>query len=599
MKATFLVKPVRVAVGTASGALLGTGVVVLTWAAAIFAGPAPIGPGSVLAAHLNPAVLVADLAPLLGAVIGAFAALRRAEPERPPTDERPAARTEPVQSPQPALFAALSRELLDPLTAVVGYAELLEDGLHRGEALQSDARRIAQGGRDLRRVVDGLDALARIGAGEEHAFLEWFEVATEIDAVVAEVRGAIEARANTLAVDSHAGRVHLRLDRARFHAILAALLRQAGEATRDGRVTLTVRPSPDTQSFVFRVADDGPPVPETLRADGLVALDRCGAPGWPWSRALDLAVARARAGLLGGGLHLEPATRGAAFALHLPLDASMHVLRFDAPPAGDSLVLYPDTDAPAPERRVAPPVRRPTLVPPTMLGRASIAPEVTTVAPPGPERGRALLVARRPHRDAAVAQLVEAGWAVSPCDDAFQALHLALARRPDVLVVDCGDVPDLWSLRRLRAGALDGVPLVIVARGANGAVFLPVAGLVGSPVTRGELVEALARTGPPGRLRLVESGEEPGFARVAAERAGWEVVPDGPVDVLLAELHGPDGLDAVLRHTQIEQRPPVVLVVPRELPADAPGRLRAWLDHLPRPSSPLDLAGAAAAVAPR
>ncbi|MEZ4316223.1 MAG: hybrid sensor histidine kinase/response regulator [Myxococcota bacterium] len=681
--------------GAVAGGGLGASVTALTMAAAGWATP----PGGITALLLNPAVAVGMLAPVAGVAIGAGLGIgwpRRAD--RPPSATSEAAEpTHPVaEPPEPAsppkgvdplvslkatvlelgaqleearrevehhqrsrtaLFRAVSHQLFTPLNTVIGYAEIIHEDLERGvtSGLEADIERIARSGRDIHGLLQSLVELSRLEAGHEQAFLEWFDIANELEAVVVALRPAASERGVSLEVRSTIRRsVHVRLDRSRFRSILSILL---GAAVRNAResVRLEAHPQPDTQSFAFRVVDDGAPIPASCRDDVFLVFPDVDPASRLYGRAsVDLALARRNAMLLGGGLHLEASASGVGFALQVPLDASMHVLSFEGVESTSSLLLYQDEEPtpplvqrehsrdsrtvsggprgssplPAPHRPTAVPagratdavVPRPTLIPATGsmagLSMPPVSPESHSPPAGVPMRGRAILVAEPAARPELGKALADAGWAVTACDDAGAAMHLALARRPDVLVVDGVDsVPDLWDLRRLsRSAVMAGVPLVLAVKGSSETVFVPVADLIGAPVERVELLEALRRLsrGKPGRMLLVENGTaaDPSIARTTATRAGWTVVDasaeqarlaENAFDVLVVELHTPgfEGLGTLLSGTAEPGwiRRPLVLVVPRELPDGATARLRGWLDSEQRPRTPTLTVSEAAAVA--
>lgn len=242
--------------------------------------------------------------------------------------------------------------------------------------------------------------------------------------------------------------------------------------------------------------------------------------------------------------------------------------------------------------------------------RFSVPPQTVPVAPPkGTEiRGRVIIVDfDEAARNALADRLAAQGWWVSCCDHVGEAIHLARAKRPDLVIVDVVQTaPDVWSLRRPpHDGILDGVPMVLIARGGSETVALPIADVVSGPVDRAQFAKVLSRFPPKigGKLLLVDGERsQDSVARVAANRLGWTVVGHQDLakddvgntfDLVVVELFT-ENFDSLELLMNLSQRPvwhnlPVVMIVPTEMNDGEASRLRHWLDSDLRPAVDLPL----------
>jgi signal transduction histidine kinase len=221
-------------------------------------------------------------------------------------------------------FSAMNHDIRTPVTAIIGYGELLHDGIV-GE-LEPRQREMVQritglAGHLAQLVGDVLD-LARLEAGRLALNAEAVPVADLVAGVVRAVEPRAHGKGLTLRDEAGADRtLRLHADAARLRQILATLLIHAVETTESGAVTVTAREA-GGRGWI-EVRDTGPGIPAEGQEALFEAFLRTAAGGGP-SRdsggALALAIARrlARAmdgDLVGRGL----AGGGAAFTLHLPL----------------------------------------------------------------------------------------------------------------------------------------------------------------------------------------------------------------------------------------------------------------------------------------
>ncbi len=225
----------------------------------------------------------------------------------------PAPRPTPGEAEMRHLFGLIAHELRTPLGAIVGYAELLSDGLlgplpdRAGDAV----RRIGIAGGQLRHLVDGL---SDVMLGDTDATLEIQEVNTAetADAAAASARALAAGRSVDLEVVTPPDLPVLRTDPARLAGAL------------DLAIGAAVRASPGTR---LRLAFSGDAGALQARVEGTALDPAQDTPHFSPARApasgpaLRLAMAARSLQLLGGELKLEagPPTTLVVAVASLPL----------------------------------------------------------------------------------------------------------------------------------------------------------------------------------------------------------------------------------------------------------------------------------------
>ena len=223
--------------------------------------------------------------------------------------------------------ANVSHELRTPLTAIRGYVEALSDG----DADADEARRfldiIARHTQRMERLVKDLLRLARLDAGQETLELTACDARTLIDAVVADLAPAAEARRQHVDVSVGPGADRVRADPSKLHDALRNLVANAITYAPEGtRIRVeTVRTGGRVE---VAVADEGPGIPDEdlsrvferfYRVDKSRARD-------PGGTGLGLAIAKHLVELHGGEIRVENRPEGGArFVItlnaHVPMPA--------------------------------------------------------------------------------------------------------------------------------------------------------------------------------------------------------------------------------------------------------------------------------------
>ena len=221
-------------------------------------------------------------------------------------------------------FSAMSHDLRTPITAIVGYSELLADGIVgelNGQQLEM-IERISQVSGHLSQLVNDILDLAKLDAGR----MEFHREEVRLGDLVDEALVAVEPQARSKKLelrtdidDAHREQV-LRVDGSRLRQILVNLLSNAVKFTEHGEVAV-VAGSSGARSWL-EVRDTGPGLPagseEAVFEEFLQIAAGTKSKREPGS-GLGLAISRRLARAMGGDLTARNGPgSGAAFTLLLP-----------------------------------------------------------------------------------------------------------------------------------------------------------------------------------------------------------------------------------------------------------------------------------------
>ncbi len=140
-------------------------------------------------------------------------------------------------------LANVSHELRTPLNAVVGFTELLRDGVY-GELTPRQSGpvgRIEASASHLRELVDQVLDLAKIAAGRLEVNAEMVELRQFVLDVASEVEPLLTEKSLGFSLDMGAGTPRLRTDPSYLRQILLNLLANAANFTEQGSVTVRTR----------------------------------------------------------------------------------------------------------------------------------------------------------------------------------------------------------------------------------------------------------------------------------------------------------------------------------------------------------------------
>ncbi|MFK3737792.1 hybrid sensor histidine kinase/response regulator [Massilia sp. TN1-12] len=317
-------------------------------------------------------------------------------------------------------LAMLSHELRNPLSGIVGAAQLL--GMESpNAALKRNAQDILmRQSRHLTRIVDDLLDLARLARGKIKLEMQPVELSAVVESTVSALR--VAGRVDH-ALGCRLQRLWVRGDRTRIEQVVGNLVTNALKYTPPGgRIDIVLEANEGMACL--EVADTGVGIaPELMPklfdifVQGTVSLDRA-----QGGLGIGLALVQRLAALHGGSIEAASAGsgEGSTFRLRLPLLAA---LPHETPPTG--------------EARSAP----------------AAHPFSTVLLVDDNDDARRMLVG----------QFEAAGWRVSEAADGIAGLALARRARPDLAVVDIGlpGIDGYQVARALRADAsFDGMRLV-------------------------------------------------------------------------------------------------------------------------------------------
>ena len=153
------------------------------------------------------------------------------------------------------LIAVLAHDIKGPLTSIVGFAELLEEGYLEGDAATDAARTIRSNAQRLATLANDVLALSRVEHGE-------LEIADERVDLVKLIEEAIDLHANvrTIEFDHAVDAACVRGDSERLRQVFDNLLRNAIKYSPNGEeIRIDLRP--EGTAFVASVTDGGIGIP--------------------------------------------------------------------------------------------------------------------------------------------------------------------------------------------------------------------------------------------------------------------------------------------------------------------------------------------------
>ena len=155
-------------------------------------------------------------------------------------------------------FANINHELRTPLSAVLGYSELMmesvEENGHTGYL--SDLEKIHGSAEHLLTIVNDILDLSKMEAGLLELYYEEFDIKKLVEHVENIASPMIEKNHNQLVIKTDVVVKNIKADFTRLAQILINLLSNAAKFTHDGTITLQITPAGKDQ-ILFRVSDTG------------------------------------------------------------------------------------------------------------------------------------------------------------------------------------------------------------------------------------------------------------------------------------------------------------------------------------------------------
>jgi signal transduction histidine kinase len=221
-------------------------------------------------------------------------------------------------------FANMSHELRTPLNAVLGYTELIVDGLYGDipDKAKEVLDRVQINGRHLLGLINDVLDLSKIEAGQLKLSLEDYSMQSIVDSVVASTGSLAHAKGlsikSSVAENLPAGHG----DERRLTQVLLNLVGNAIKFTDTGEVRITAKA--DNGQFAVSVADTGPGIPtdqltRVFEQFHQVDSSNTKAKG---GTGLGLAIAKQIVEMHGGRVWVESEPgHGATFLMQLPVRA--------------------------------------------------------------------------------------------------------------------------------------------------------------------------------------------------------------------------------------------------------------------------------------
>lgn len=232
-----------------------------------------------------------------------------------------------LASQQKSLFLAnMSHEFRTPLSAIVGFSELLKDPEISAEDRQTFTEVIRRTGTNLTTLINDLLDLSKIEAGHLTVEKKDFSPATLIHDLEALIRGKAEGK-NLEVVFTQRGTLpqSIHTDPVRLRQILTNILANAVKFTEAGRIELSYGQQGGILNF--EISDTGAGISWEKKqslfqnfspGDSSLSRKHEGA-------GLGLVLSKKLAQVLGGDVHLLESTlgKGSTFIVHIPMDQSV------------------------------------------------------------------------------------------------------------------------------------------------------------------------------------------------------------------------------------------------------------------------------------
>jgi len=354
-------------------------------------------------------------------------------------------------------LASMSHELRTPLNAVIGFSEVLLDRLFGDLNDRQDeyVRDIWNSGRHLLELLNEILDLSKVEAGQMDLEPTTFGVSSALEYTLSLVRERAAQHGIALSLEVADDVTTIVADELRFKQVILNLVSNAVKFTPDGG-HVDVHARTDAEELLVTVSDTGAGIPEQDRERIFESFQQGGRDvGRSEGTGLGLTLCRRIMDLFGGRLWLDTELGvGSTFGVAFPVHPRAHV-------------------------------------------------DQVAAGPTDPTRPTVLLVDDdRSSLDLMTAYLEESSAQLERAKDGTEAIRLAQALRPDVVVLDIR-LPRLdgWQvITALRADVTTAdIPIVVTtvvddrARG----LALGAQEYLLKPVRREDLLDALARVGVP------------------------------------------------------------------------------------------------------
>jgi len=218
-------------------------------------------------------------------------------------------------------LANMSHELRTPLNAVLGYTELMQDGLY-GELPPKAAevlQRVSQNGKHLLGLINAVLDLSKIEAGQLVLSIEDYSIQDIVRAVVSATESLAAAKKLPLKVEMSDDLPPGHGDERRISQVLLNLVGNAIKFTQEGEVRITAKAA--NGRFSVAVRDTGPGIPDAEQARVFHEFHQVDSSNTKEAgTGLGLAIAKRIVELHGGQIWVESEVgKGSTFQFELPV----------------------------------------------------------------------------------------------------------------------------------------------------------------------------------------------------------------------------------------------------------------------------------------
>lgn len=216
-----------------------------------------------------------------------------------------------------AFIANISHEVRTPLNAIVGFSELLADGVYEVDEKKEFASTINNNSELLMNLVNDVLDLSRLESGTVHFSCKPCEIISFCKEAVREVEHRLNPDAwitFTSSLDSYT----METDPFRIHQLLIKILLNAVKFTKKGEINLTVEIEEAMQELCFIVTDTGCGIPVENHNRIFERFEKLD--DFVQGTGLGLPICQMIANKLGGSISVDPTyTKGARFIFIHPI----------------------------------------------------------------------------------------------------------------------------------------------------------------------------------------------------------------------------------------------------------------------------------------
>lgn len=215
----------------------------------------------------------------------------------------------------------MRHEILSPLNAITGFAQLIADSVP--EEMQKEMDRyteiISINSELLRTLVSDVLDMSKLESGEIKLLRQPVSLNAMCHLCVANVENRVKPGVTMSFVGRHPDDFMLLTDHTRVEQILINFLTNAAKYTEEGSITLDYEIDEKENAVIFSVTDTGPGIPpgkEEIIFNRFEKLSR-----YQQGSGLGLHICRFIAGMLGGTVKVDTSYKsGARFIFTLPID---------------------------------------------------------------------------------------------------------------------------------------------------------------------------------------------------------------------------------------------------------------------------------------